>query len=65
MDASHNLGKTVNPLFVDELANDLRYRIGSPAIDRGTSLNAPNIDHDGVARPQSVDHDIGVFEKKL
>jgi hypothetical protein len=50
----------VNPLFVDESANDFRLQDNSPAIDAGTFTDAPALDFDGNSRIGNVD--IGAFE---
>ena len=34
----------------------------SPAVDMGTSTNAPSTDLDGVTRPQGASYDIGTYE---
>ncbi|RLG23586.1 hypothetical protein DRN85_09115, partial [Methanosarcinales archaeon] len=49
-------------LFVDWANYNLRPVAGSPAIDAGTPLLAPNIDIDGTSRPQGVEYDIGAYE---
>lgn len=36
---------------------------GSPAIDAGTSANAPSVDLDGVTRPQGGGFDVGAYER--
>lgn len=38
---------------------------GSPALDGGTNVNAPNVDQRGVARPQGAAFDVGAVEKEL
>ena len=43
-------------------SGDYRLSSSSPAIDRGTSANAPAIDHDGVARPRGAAIDLGAYE---
>lgn len=35
---------------------------GSPAIDGGTSVNAPNVDQRGIARPRGGGYDVGAVE---
>jgi hypothetical protein len=50
-----------NPMFVNAPA-DFHLQAGSPAIDAGTSLNAPSFDFDGVRRPQGSGYDIGAYE---
>jgi hypothetical protein len=54
-----------NPLFVNYQATGSgNYRVlaGSPAIDRGTSVNAPKVDFAGVARPRGAAVDVGAYE---
>jgi hypothetical protein len=50
-------------LFVDPASSDFHLVLGSPAIDVGSSDDAPAEDHDGLARPQGVGIDIGAFEQ--
>ncbi|WP_010182995.1 choice-of-anchor Q domain-containing protein [Aquimarina agarilytica] len=49
-----------NPLFVNANQANFRLRAGSPAINKGTTQNAPNTDFDGNSRNGAVD--IGAFE---
>jgi hypothetical protein len=51
-----------NPLFVNDAGRDYHLQTGSPSIDTGTSLNAPPLDHDGVARPINA-FDRGAYER--
>jgi hypothetical protein len=54
-----------DPLFVDYQPNGTgNYRLlsSSPAIDRGTSVNAPAADFAGVARPRGAAVDLGAYE---
>jgi hypothetical protein len=44
------------------LAGDLHLQSGSPAIDVGTSTNAPATDFNGNSRPQGAGFDIGAYE---
>jgi len=48
-------------LFVDAV-NDYHLSATSPAIDAGSSLNAPGVDIEGNARPYGPAHDIGAYE---
>lgn len=51
---------TGDPKFVS--ATDYHLQSTSPAINKGSSLNAPTTDYDGKARPQGAGFDIGAFE---
>jgi hypothetical protein len=59
---------STDPRFVDQGAFDLHLRGDSPAIDRGTSVDAPALDFDQSARPVDGDGngsaavDLGAFE---
>ncbi|MBL4810023.1 MAG: right-handed parallel beta-helix repeat-containing protein [Phycisphaerales bacterium] len=59
---------TGNPMFVDAPAGDFSLAKGSPAIDAGINLNAPEIDITGLLRPTDGNNDgvaqvdIGVSE---
>ncbi len=56
---------STNPLFLrytGDATGDYHLQSGSPAIDRGTSLNAPSTDFDGTPRPQQSSYDVGAFE---
>lgn len=48
--------------FVDYLGFDYSLIDSSTAINSGSSLLAPNVDFDGVSRPQGLGYDIGAFE---
>ena len=54
-----------DPQFVNYTGTalgDYHLKAGSPAIDSGTTLNAPNIDLDGGVRPVGSAYDIGCYE---
>lgn len=52
----------LNDLFVNPANSDWHLLKNCPAIDKGTSLNAPNIDYEGNIRPYGAGYDIGAFE---
>ncbi len=49
-------------LFKDLASGDIHLRLGSIAIDAGTTSNAPQVDYDGLSRPQGGGYDIGAYE---
>ncbi len=51
-----------DPLFVDAVNGDLRLQAGSPCIDAGTDVGAPETDILGVLRPQGAGYDMGAYE---
>ena len=54
-----------DPQFVNYIADgtgDYHLKTSSPAIDAGSSLNAPSTDLDSNARPQGAHYDIGAYE---
>jgi hypothetical protein len=59
---AHSIVATPAALFVDPAASDYRLKPGSPAIDRGTSLQAPPRDLAGTLRPSGAAVDAGAFE---
>ncbi len=48
--------------FVDPAHFDLHLRPGAPAIDAGSSVDAPKLDRDRIPRPQGKGIDIGAYE---
>jgi len=58
-----NIGS--NPQFINYTGTaqgDYRLRTASPAIDSGTTLNAPKTDLNGGFRPAGSGYDIGCYE---
>ncbi|HXU41689.1 MAG TPA: choice-of-anchor Q domain-containing protein, partial [Burkholderiales bacterium] len=61
---------SADPLFVNAAGGNYHLQAASPAIDAGSSLNAPTVDFDGAARPRdgngdgSALTDIGAFERQ-
>jgi len=51
-----------DPQFVDPANANFHLKNTSPAIDVGSSINAPTVDFDGKPRPQGAGIDIGAFE---
>jgi len=51
-----------DPKFVDEASRDMHLQGGSPAIDKGSDVDAPSNDYDGNIRPQGAGYDIGAYE---
>ena len=51
-----------DPLFVDESLFDFHLLSNSPAIDNGTSTDAPDHDFDGNDRPSGSGFDVGAYE---
>jgi hypothetical protein len=52
----------VNPLFINPSNFDFHLQSNSPAIDAGTSQQAPSVDFDGNSRPAGNEYDIGAYE---
>jgi parallel beta-helix repeat protein len=51
-----------NPMFVNAPGADFHLQENSPAIDKGSSNDAPIEDYYGNSRPFGADYDIGAFE---
>ncbi len=51
-----------NPGFVNANAGDFHLLTTSPAIDKGTAVDAPKVDFDSVSRPIGHGYDIGAYE---
>jgi parallel beta-helix repeat protein len=58
----HSLVATPAELFVNAAGGDFHLKAGSPAVNSGSSLQAPAVDFFGVARPQGTAVDIGAAE---
>ncbi|MBI5376563.1 MAG: right-handed parallel beta-helix repeat-containing protein [Candidatus Schekmanbacteria bacterium] len=52
-----------DPLFINPAKGNFHLKDTSPAIDKGSSVDAPEYDFDGNTRPQNGKYDIGAFEK--
>ncbi len=48
--------------FLNPLKYDMRHKQGSPAIDAGSTVSAPETDINGVRRPQGTGIDVGPYE---
>jgi hypothetical protein len=57
---AHNI--SADPQFVNAPTGNYHLRFGSPAMNTGTSTNAPSYDKDGVKRPQMGRVDMGAYE---
>jgi hypothetical protein len=51
-----------DPLFVDSAKSDLHLQASSPAIDTGSTQEAPQTDYDGNPRPSGPAADMGAYE---
>lgn len=63
-EVDHNLLLPLLPVgyFVDLTHHDVHLAAGSPAIDQGSSEQAPAEDADGSPRPQGLGMDVGAYE---
>lgn len=48
--------------FVDPAHLDIHLATGSPAVDQGSSIQAPTVDVNEVPRPQGAGFDVGAHE---
>jgi hypothetical protein len=62
-DAHSVTASSLTEIFVDAPNFDFHLAAGSPAVDAGTSDNAPTDDYDGTTRPQGSGPDVGAFER--
>ena len=62
-DAHSIVAPALATLFANPAGADFHLPAGSPAINMGTSLLAPTVDRDGVARPQGPKVDVGAYER--
>lgn len=53
---------TGDPMLTNPSGGDFHLQAGSPAINAGSSVDAPPDDFDGTARPQDTGYDIGAYE---
>ncbi|MCJ7661736.1 MAG: DUF5123 domain-containing protein, partial [Anaerolineales bacterium] len=51
-----------DPMFVDAAGANFHLQKDSPAIDKGSSIDAPDYDFDGHSRPYGAGYDIGADE---
>ena len=52
-----------NPLFYNTAEGNFTLKSNSPAVNQGSSVDAPSVDFDGKARPQGGAYDIGAYER--
>ena len=58
----HSIVSTPAAVFEDTAQNDYHLSDASPAIDSGTSTQAPSTDIEGNSRPAGSDWDVGAYE---
>jgi hypothetical protein len=58
----HSLTATTSQLFVNASANNYHLLSTSPAVNAGTSTDAPGTDIEGTKRPNGGGYDIGAYE---
>jgi parallel beta-helix repeat protein len=58
----HSIVATPGQVFVNPAAFDFHLLASGPAVDAGTSQNAPAVDLEGTARPQGAAVDVGAYE---
>ncbi len=51
-----------DPLFMDAQNNDFHLQAGSPCINTADASSAPDVDIDGIRRPQGSGCDMGAYE---
>lgn len=54
---------SVDPQFIDPSMGDYHLAWGSPAMNTGTTADAPDHDKDGISRPQMRSVDMGAYEQ--
>jgi len=54
-----------NPGFANTSDEDFHLTINSPAIENGTSVNAPATDFDSIVRPIGLGYDVGAYEYSI
>jgi len=59
---THSFITTKTALFVDPANNDYHLKVGSPAINAGTTVTEVTDDIEGTSRPQGGAYDVGCYE---
>jgi hypothetical protein len=59
---AHSFVASADQLFAQSAANDYHLKTGSPALNSGTSFDAPAADLEGLPRPAGGFYDIGAYE---